>query len=311
MKSRKVSILIPAYNRQRYIAECIQSALDQTFTNIEIVVVDNASTDSTWDICQEYAARDSRIRVFRNYNNIGPVRNWLRCAQEAKGEYSKILFSDDILEPDCIERMVESLNNEEIGFVFCAAKIGESKEQSKIAYSNVKDQTIDSSQYINLIMKSKAPVSPGAVLLRTTDLLKNLHTDFPTSMRRSYDSNGAGPDVMIMLLTADQYPKIRWISIPFVFFRAHQESFSIENKDSKITDGYTSAISWYLINNKKKLNWLKYLAYVWVTSIRNRKPLNPMRLLNDNEGEGRMVDLFCLLAIIPVVALNKAFSKLI
>lgn len=142
MNSPRVSILIPVYNREKYIADCIQSALDQTFHDFEIVVVDNASNDGTWEICQEYAARDNRVRIFRNASNIGPVRNWIRCAQEARGEYSKILFSDDLLEPDCIERMLQCLDGRsDVGLLFCAARIGEDKQNAKMAYA-FDDRTI-------------------------------------------------------------------------------------------------------------------------------------------------------------------------
>ena len=77
--SPRVSILIPVYNREALIGECIQSALFQTFTDFEVIIVDNASTDNTWGICQRFAEQDKRVRVFRNEKNIGPVRNWRRC----------------------------------------------------------------------------------------------------------------------------------------------------------------------------------------------------------------------------------------
>ena len=131
----KVSILIPVFNRKEYIAECIQSALDQTYTAFEVVVVDNASEDGTWEICQQFAAVDSRVRIFRNESNIGPVRNWIRCAQEAKGALSKILFSDDCLESNCLSEMVSKLADSKIALVYCAARIGKSRDESIIAYS--------------------------------------------------------------------------------------------------------------------------------------------------------------------------------
>ena len=95
--SPKVSILIPVYNREAFIAACVQSALEQTFTDFEIIIVDNASTDTTWKICQQIAEQDKRIRIFRNERNIGPVRNWRRCIEEARGVYGKILWSDDLI----------------------------------------------------------------------------------------------------------------------------------------------------------------------------------------------------------------------
>ena len=65
-----VSILIPVYNREDYIGACIESAIKQTVTNIEIIIIDNASTDGTWVICQKYSERDSRIRIIRNEVNL-------------------------------------------------------------------------------------------------------------------------------------------------------------------------------------------------------------------------------------------------
>lgn len=309
MSSPCVSILIPVYNRKKFIAECIQSALGQTFTDIEVVLVDNASDDGTWEICQQFAVVDPRVRVFRNAENIGPVRNWMRCGLLARGKYSKILFSDDLLELDCIARMIEPMQNPEIGFVFCAARIGQFREQSTIAYSSNTDQLIDSSKYISFMVGGQAPVSPGAVLLRTADLLKNLHTDLPTTTKCSFDSNGAGPDVMIMLLTAEKYPKVKWITSPLVFFRVHAGSYTIANIDDKITQGYTSAISWYLINYKKRTDWLHYMSTVWQNSPRHQKLKNPSRLLKTNEGDGRLSDLIYFLSIVLVNEVSKILEK--
>ena len=61
------------------LADCLKSALAQTCGDLEVVVVDNASTDGTWEVCREFAPVDSRVRIFRNPENIGPVRNWQRC----------------------------------------------------------------------------------------------------------------------------------------------------------------------------------------------------------------------------------------
>jgi glycosyltransferase involved in cell wall biosynthesis len=305
-----VSILIPVYNRHNFIGDCIQSALNQTFASFEIVIVDNASTDGTWDICKDYARRDTRIRIFRNQENIGPVRNWMRCAEEARGEYSKILFSDDLLEPTCLEEMIAPLKSQDVGFVFCAANIGQSTDQSIVNYSAHSDLLLKSSDYVSLMINGKAPVSPGAVLLRTVDLLKNLHVNFPTCAKRLYASNGAGPDVMIMLLTAEEYPKIAWICKTLVFFRAHLGSFSIENKESKVTDGYTSVISWYLINNKKRFTWIQYLTRVWLSNLGKMIVINPIHLLKENEGDGRLSDLVCMMVAIPSVLWSRLIIRL-
>lgn len=295
IESPKVSILIPVFNRKDYIAECIQSALDQTFTDFEIVVVDNASNDGTWEICRRFAEADQRVRIFRNESNIGPVRNWTRCAQEAKGEYSKILFSDDCLEPNCLSEMVPKLNDSEVALVYCAARIGKSRNESVIAYSQADSSRLSSSRFIYLTLRGEAPVSPGAVLIRTDDLLKNLHSQFPTSTHRHFEKNGAGPDVMILLLTSHDYPYVANISMPLVYFRAHAGSFSIENSNNDVTKGYRSAIAFFLIRNHGRPLWIDYLAGDWLESMRaNRSWISPRSRLIEYEGSGSMAEVLLM-----------------
>ena len=291
MNAPQVSILIPVYNREKYIAECIQAALDQTFQNFEIIVVDNASNDGTWAICQQFAALDPRVRIFRNDTNIGSVRNWIRCVQEARGHYSKMLFSDDLLEPDCLARMLVPLDNPAVGLVSCAARIGESKENACVAYSVAGPTLIHQKKYLSRLLDNRAPVSPGAVLLRTKDLIQNLHADFATATKRDFDKYGTGPDVMIMLLTALSYPRVFCINEPLVFFRAHAGSFSIANANNDVSMGYTSAIAYYLFRNESWYLWLKYLVRLWIFNIHSQKKwINPITFLKSNEGCGSIVE---------------------
>jgi glycosyltransferase involved in cell wall biosynthesis len=293
----KVSILIPVFNRKDYINECIQSALDQTFTDFEIIVVDNASDDGTSEICQQFAASDKRVRIFRNESNIGPVRNWIRCAQEAKGSLSKILFSDDCLEPNCLTEMVPKLDDSEVALVYCAARIGKSREESVIAYSQVDSTRLSSTQFLNLVLAGKAPVSPGAVLIRTPDLLKNLHTTFPTSTPRQFEKNGAGPDVMIMLLTSLNYHYIANIEMPLVYFRAHADSFTIENSNNDVTKGYISAFAFFLIKNKGRKPLFDYLAHSWLQKMRfDHRWRSPISHVREYEGSGSITEVLKMLS---------------
>jgi len=119
----KVSILIPVYNRENLIEETVQSALNQTYKNIEIIIVDNQSIDKTWEVMQKLAFQDDRIKIFQNDKNMGPVRNWKRCIDEATGDYGKILWSDDLIAPEFLENTVHFLENKDIGFVFTGTEI--------------------------------------------------------------------------------------------------------------------------------------------------------------------------------------------
>src|SRR5688572_12302291 len=101
----KVSVLIPTYNYAHFLDETIQSVLDQTFTNFELVIVDNCSTDNTDEVVQKYLT-DTRISFYRNETNIGLVGNWNKCLDYARGEYIKYLCADDKFRPELLEKFV-------------------------------------------------------------------------------------------------------------------------------------------------------------------------------------------------------------
>lgn len=282
-----VSILIPVFNREPLIAECIQSALDQTYTDFEIVVVDNASDDGTWQICQAFAQKDKRVRIFRNSENIGPVRNWMRCAQEARGTFCKMLFSDDLLGRECLAKMVPFFENPDVALCYCAAQIGENLENSQIAYALGRTSRFNTKHYANLVLLRKAPVSPGAVLMRRKDFLLNLKTDIPSSTPRPYSQHGAGPDVLVSLLTTKHYRFVVAIPDPLVFFRKHPDSFTTNNEDNQVTLGYRSALSYYVKEEWGKKAWLCYVARTWLLEARRKRRWISIRAhLREYEGSG-------------------------
>ena len=308
----KVSILIPVFNHKQYIADCIQSALNQVFTDFEVVVVDNASDDGTWEICQQFAAMDQRVRIFRNETNIGPVHNWMCCAQEAKGIFSKILFSDDCLEPDCLSEMVQKLRDPTVALVYSDARLGKSMEDSIIIYSQTGSSKISCNQFLNLVLSYKAPKSPGAVLIRTVDLLRNLHLSFPTSTPRSFEKNGAGPDVNLLLLTSRDYEYVEYLKQPLVFFRDHAASFSSENKNNEVVKGYQSAIAFFLKTNYGDHGWLSYLAAEWILQIRLRRSwCNPVEHLIEFEGVGKLSEVIILIFLAMGHAASAVYERLI
>ncbi|MDZ7698207.1 MAG: glycosyltransferase family 2 protein [Deltaproteobacteria bacterium] len=106
----EVSIAVPTYNGALYIKECLRSAMAQTFTDLEIVVVDDCSSDRTWAIAESMAARDGRIRMVRNPCRLGLVQNWNRSICHCTGKWIKFLFQDDLLHEHCIERMLSAAN---------------------------------------------------------------------------------------------------------------------------------------------------------------------------------------------------------
>lgn len=117
-----VSVCIPMYNGARYLQAALDSASAQTLTDLEILCVDDGSTDGTLEIVRAHQARDPRVVLVRNEENQGLVGNWNRCLELAKGTWIKFLFQDDLLEPTCLERML-ALGSEDCRFVSCARRI--------------------------------------------------------------------------------------------------------------------------------------------------------------------------------------------
>jgi glycosyltransferase involved in cell wall biosynthesis len=119
----RVTIGLPVYNGQNYLAQTMDSLLAQTFRDFELVITDNASTDRTEVICREYAAADDRIRYHRNEENIGASANYNLVFELGRGDYFKWAAHDDLLAPTFLERCVEVLdNNPDVVLAYTQAK---------------------------------------------------------------------------------------------------------------------------------------------------------------------------------------------
>jgi glycosyltransferase involved in cell wall biosynthesis len=120
-----VSVLVFNYNYGKYLSECFESVLSQTYANIEICFSDNASTDDSWDIAIEYSRKYPGVmNINRNRMNFGVSANWLNCDMNNRGKYYISLCSDDMLLPEYVEKCVkifEAYHN--LGFVMVHRKI--------------------------------------------------------------------------------------------------------------------------------------------------------------------------------------------
>ncbi len=117
----RVSIGVPVYNGQNYLAAALDSLLAQTFGDLEIVISDNGSTDRTAEICRDYAARDRRVRYHRQLTNRGAGWNFSEVFRLARGEYFKWAAHDDLCAPTLIARCVERLDGDP-ELVLCSAR---------------------------------------------------------------------------------------------------------------------------------------------------------------------------------------------
>jgi glycosyltransferase involved in cell wall biosynthesis len=107
----RVTVGLPVYNGEVFLAEAIQSILDQTFTDFEIIISDNASADGTEGICRSFVERDPRVRYIRQPKNLGAAPNFNLLVPLARGEYFKWAACDDLLAPRFLEKCVEALDH--------------------------------------------------------------------------------------------------------------------------------------------------------------------------------------------------------
>ena len=104
-----VSVLITAYNRENFIGEAVESVLASTYTNFELIIIDDCSTDDTVHIARAYQTKDKRVRIFENERNIGQFKNRNRAAEVANGTFIFYVDSDDTVLPNGIELLVQTM----------------------------------------------------------------------------------------------------------------------------------------------------------------------------------------------------------
>lgn len=144
----KISIIVPVYNAEQYLHHCIDSILVQTYTNFELLLIDDGSTDSSGSICDEYAKKDSRVRVFHKTNGgVSSARNF--ALDKAEGEYIGWVDADDWIEPNMYEKMYNSAIDNQADIVYCNFfKENNNKSFSIIAFEHSENKATLLNNYI-------------------------------------------------------------------------------------------------------------------------------------------------------------------
>lgn len=119
----KISVILPVYNVAQYIRECLDSILNQTFSDFEIICVDDCSTDNTPYIIEEYIKKDERIRMIRHQNNSGPGIARNTGIDDAKGEYIIFIDSDDSVDIKLFEILINTFNGKNVDCIWFNANI--------------------------------------------------------------------------------------------------------------------------------------------------------------------------------------------
>jgi len=136
-----VTVTIPMYNNAKFIRQTIESVLSQTYTNFELLVYDDYSTDGSYEIVRSIS--DSRLKLFRNRQNLGPEGNWNNAVSNVQGTYVKLICGDDILYPQCLERQVDILErhaSEGVALVCGQRTIIDAESKALIKQINLVDE---------------------------------------------------------------------------------------------------------------------------------------------------------------------------
>ena len=132
-----VSVAMPVYNGEKWLKYAIDSILDQTFTDFELVISDNASTDDSERICREYEAKDARVKYFCNTSNIGVSENYNRVFKLSSGKYIKWATSNDYIKPTMLERCIEILEaKDDVVLCYCKTKLFNPDKNYEEEYSD-------------------------------------------------------------------------------------------------------------------------------------------------------------------------------
>ncbi|WP_353777929.1 glycosyltransferase [Winogradskyella sp. 3972H.M.0a.05] len=256
-----VSICMPTYNGQDYLEEALNSALSQTYENIEIIISDDASNDNTLKIAEALLANQHIPSTILKHQPNGIGANWNNCIEHAKGAYIKFLFQDDILEENCISLMMKSmLQDDTIGLVY-------SKRNFIIDTPN--EKTIAFKEYYGPLhtywedFKVKEGVEEGTMYLSDKQFLNSPKNKIgePTSVlikKACFDKVGYFSESLHQVLDCEfwyrlmPYYKIAFVDEYLAKFRVHDQQASAKNKEKKVKEEAQLYRSYYK-------NLLKYL----------------------------------------------------
>jgi glycosyltransferase involved in cell wall biosynthesis len=234
-----VSIGMPVFNGEKYLRQALDSILAQTYQDFELIISDNASTDDTPHICRAYAAKDNRIRYYRNKNNLGATRNFNRVFELSLGVYFKWAAYDDVISPDFLSKCVRVLDQDP-SIVLCHSKTARIDENGVVvgAYDSATNDSREPHERLRGILSKKG--FPWMIFgVMRADALSM------TPLLRDYIGSDWNLLAEISLIG-------RIYEIPeYLFFRRdHPDAYTRKHYSKRITANYRKESVWWKGNNR-------------------------------------------------------------
>ena len=248
-----ISIIVPVYKVERFLVKCIESVLHQTYKNIEIILVDDGSPDSCPQICDEYTAKDARVKVIHKENGgLSDARN--AGLNEATGDYILYVDSDDYIELDACEKLAEGILSEEVDFVVGAAKEINGNKILYQRHSNIEPFKIyQSNIFIIESIKANEWFAPAWLNL--------YRKEFLLSNKLYYVKDRIYEDIQMLPRLYTAANKIVYVDYAFYNYVIREGSIMTTNADQrKVISAVTNYQEWHDVFSKIENPDLKKFA---------------------------------------------------
>jgi glycosyltransferase involved in cell wall biosynthesis len=246
----KVSVGLPVFNGERYLEKAIGTILAQTFTDFELIISDNASTDRTGEICRDYQSRDSRIRYYRNDVNIGGANNWNFAFRKARGGYFCWISHDDFCAPQLLEKCAEVLDRDR-AVVLCHPIVTEVDQHD----NTLRVVNRENGSFRRPHERFRALASFGH---NCEDLCGLMRSDILRKTRLISKYTDAD---RTLLTEISLYGRFYRVPEPLFYKRIHPKMSTQEFPD------WYERMEWFKPGSKGKItfpNWLQFFHYMWI-----------------------------------------------
>ena len=226
----KIDILMATYNGKKYLKEQIESILNQTYTEFNLLISDDASTDNTMEILKQYAIKDTRIKIFKNENNQGLIRNFESLLNKVTCKYYMLADQDDIWNKDKIEKSIKKIEDTNSNLVFCDLEVVDSNLnlihnsywKQKGFYNRIIKHNGFDALYLNNYIT-------GCTIIAKSEILKNI---LPLPKDAKYLIH----DYWIALMSSNN-GNISYINEQLIKYRQHEKNeIGSKRKSDQIKD---------------------------------------------------------------------------
>lgn len=266
MQRALISVIVPVYKVEKYIHKCIESIINQTYDNLEIILIDDGSPDNCPKICDEYALRDNRIKVIHQENKgLSSARN--KGIELAKGEYIGFVDSDDFVEPSMFQDLYNAIVKNNADISICNFYVINNKSKEKIIKNGLKNKQYYKIEALREILLDNEIQSYAWNKLYKRELFKNVK--YPVG--KKYE------DIGTTFYLFEKSNRIQYIGKPEYNYLNREDSIVFNYNEQTIIDYIDIIIERYkYVEDKyevlKKYNYY-YLAKTLITAFNDANSL--------------------------------------